>query len=62
MNLMGATDDDLNELKDAARRFMNQYYRGTLPYAAAVFDFIHDRLENTRYDPEVLLGSRRAKD
>jgi hypothetical protein len=61
MNLMGATDDDMSELQRAAQKFMDQYFSGTLPYAAAVFDFIHDRLEKTRYDPETLLGGRRKK-
>lgn len=61
MSLMGSTDDDPSELKKAAQKFMDTYYRGTLPYAAAVFDFIHDRLERTRYDPAALLGERRKK-
>jgi hypothetical protein len=54
-----AATDDVNELKDIARKFMNEYYCGTKPYAAAVFDFIHFRLEKTRYDPAFLLGERR---
>ena len=61
MNLMAATDDEISELRKAAKKFMDQYFSGTLPYAAAVFDFIHDRLENTRYDPQTLLPEHRKK-
>ena len=61
MALMGTTDDEINELKRAAKKFMDDYFSGPYPYAAAVFDFIHDRLEKTRYDPEALLGERRKK-
>lgn len=61
MNLMGATSDDLADLTNAAKKFMDEYYCGTKPYAAAVFDFIHFRLERTRYDPAELLGERRKK-
>jgi hypothetical protein len=63
MSVMAVTDDrdDLVELKKAARKFMNEYYQGTKPYAAAVFDFLHHRLERTRYDPAYLLGERRTK-
>lgn len=63
MSLMAVTkdDNDLVELKKAAQNFMNEYYHGAKPYASAVFDYVHDRLEGTRYDPAVLLGERRAK-
>ncbi len=63
MSLMAVTkdDNDLVELKKAAQNFMNDYYHGTKPYASAVFDYVHDRLERTRYDPVVLLGERRRK-
>lgn len=54
-------DDDRAELENAAQKFMNEYYRGTRPYAAAVFDFLHDRFERTRYDPAGLLGECRKK-
>lgn len=54
-----AVTDDVNKLKQIAKEFMDEYYCGTKPYAAAVFDFLHFRLEKTRYDPAFLLGERR---
>jgi hypothetical protein len=56
-----AITDDVNRLKQIAKEFMDEYYSGTKPYAAAVFDFIHFHLEKTRYDPAFLLGERRTR-
>lgn len=56
---IGAADDQEGELKKVAQKFMDDYYRGTKPYAAAVFDFIHFKLGKTIYDPAMLLGERR---
>jgi len=56
---IGAADDQESELKKVAQKFMDDYYQGTKPYAAAVFDFIHFKLGKTIYDPAVLLGERR---
>lgn len=62
MTILAVMDDnDLVELKKAAQKFMNEYYWGPRPYAAAVFDILHERLERTRYDPAVLLGECRKK-
>ena len=62
MSVLAVTDDnDLVELKKAAQKFMDEYYRGPRPYAAAVFDILHERFERTRYDPAVLLGECRKK-
>lgn len=60
--LLAATrDDDENweEARRAAQQLKDEYYRGTEPYAAAVFDYIHDKLKGSAYDPEFLLGERR---
>lgn len=61
LNALDDDDDDLEDLKGAAAKFLKNYYEGALPYAAAVWDFLHFRLGQTRYDPEVLLGERRQK-
>ena len=58
MNRVARTTD-VNTLKQIAQEFMDEYYSGTKPYAAAVFDYIHFMLEPTRFDPAVLLGPRR---
>lgn len=55
------TKDDLNEARNAAQALKDEYYRGTRPYAVAVFDYIHFQLGGTPYDPEVMLGERRKK-
>jgi hypothetical protein len=51
----------IEDLKRVADDFFSDYYRGPKPYAAAVFDFINDMLEPTRYAPARLLGERRQK-
>jgi hypothetical protein len=56
-----AITSDVNRLKQIAKEFMDEYYDGTKPYAAAVFDFIHFHLEKTRYDPAYLLPELRRK-
>lgn len=61
LDIVGIRVDKLDDLKRAAESFFNDYYDGPKPYAAAVFDFLHDRFEHTRYDPAALLGERRRK-
>lgn len=61
---LGSVPDDADEIagyRRAARELKDEYYGGSRPYAVAVFDFIHDRLEDTDMDPDALLGERRAE-
>lgn len=58
-SVLAVTPDDLRELREAAQKFKDEYYRGRRPYAVAVFDYLHERFENTEYDPDFLLGARR---
>lgn len=53
--------DEISEYRRVAQELKGEYYGGSRPYAVAVFDFIHDRLEDTDVDPDLLLGERRKK-
>jgi hypothetical protein len=58
-SILAVTADTISELAAAAQKFREDYYNGRSPYGAAVFDYLHERFENTEYDPDFLLGSRR---
>jgi hypothetical protein len=53
---LAAAKLDLNALQKAASDLREEYHGGARPYAAAVFDFLHDKFEGTDFDPEILLG------
>lgn len=53
---------DLAKAELAAQRVKNEYYHGPMPYAAAVFDYIHMYLENSPLDPDILLKETQQQD
>lgn len=60
-NKVIAGSNKIEDLRRLAEDFFAEYYQGSKPYAAAVFDYIDEDLEPTRYAPARLLGRERRK-
>lgn len=56
LSRLGSTKVDLKEWKKAIQELRDEYYKGERAYAVAVFDYVHEQLEGTPIDPDVLLS------
>ena len=60
LSKLGSTKADLNEWKKAIQELSDEYYKGERAYAVAVFDYVHQQLEGTPIDPDILLSRHRS--